>query len=352
MIPSHPQSKDPAGTIRISSPAPPPYHPPSAPLAKPIAIPATDGKLGSPFLRAYAPALERHGIPRETFLSFLDELNRSVVASPPLRVLGLAGTAVSFVPLHTAQVVGRAVGAAADLAAYGVSKGRAEACLRAANRELFGPRGLEVEIARLEALARLAGMPILDAESGKVDKRAPLLGPLEDLAEVGELGVQERRLRALEQWIEPLDVSLLPQVEVPSGALEKVSAAASERQRRKEEEGLMKKRHKAFEGYEEGSQKARDDYDKDMRKLERKEAKALAKNSDDQRKLDKRLEKVEKKRGKVARGFEEEMGKVEKDRTKDDKEEKGVRKILWLVIRSVDGSSGPSFNSSSPGFIG
>lgn len=348
MKPVYPQSEDHVER-NFSEIAPPPPYQLSAPrLNKPIAIPATNAKLGSPFLRAYAPVLAQYGLPSESFLSFIDELNRVVVASPPLKILGLAGTIVSFVPLHTAQMVGHAVSGAADLATYGLSKGRTEICLREANRDLFAPRGLKVEIAKLDALAKLAGMPILDAASGKIDKKAPLLGPLEDISQLGSLGVQQRRLQALEPWIEPLSVSLLPQIETPSYILGKMSAGASERQRRKGEENLLRSRRKALEGYEESSRKAQEDYDKDMSKLDRKEAKAHAKKSDDPNKLDKRLQKVERKREKATREYEEEIEKLEKDRLKDDKEEKGVRKILWLVIRNVADPSGPGPNPDVP----
>lgn len=328
---------------------PPPYVLSTAPrLRKPIAIPATNAKLGSPFLRAYPPLLAQYGLAGEDFLTFLDDLNRVAVANPPVQILGLAGTILGFVPLHTAQLVGHVVKTAADVATYGISRGRTEHCLREANRDVFAPRGLKVEIAKLDALAKLAGIPILDAESGNIDKKAPLLEPLEDAFELNSLGVQQRRLRALEPWIEPLELALLPDVNVPSGVLGRLSAAASERQRRKGEERLMKGRKKAFEGYNEDTNEAQEDYDKDMRKLERREAKARAKKGDDSEKLDKRLQKVERKREKAIEDYEKERDKVEKHRLKDDKEDKGIRKIMWLVIRNVGDPSGLGPNPDVP----
>jgi hypothetical protein len=151
------------------------YHPtPSSSLTQPIAIPATTSTLGSPFLRAYPIELEAFGIPTSDFLSFLDELNRLMVVSPPVRVLGLAGNIVGFVPSATAQIVGGAVNAAATLTQYGMSKGRSELFIRESNEKLFGPRGLKVNIVKVEVVARVASIPILNAD-GKVAKDANFL---------------------------------------------------------------------------------------------------------------------------------------------------------------------------------
>ena len=68
-------------------------------LDKPIAIPSTTSILGSPFLRAYPTALQSFDILPKQFLEFLDSLNVVMVKSPPLQVLGLAGTVVSFCAL-------------------------------------------------------------------------------------------------------------------------------------------------------------------------------------------------------------------------------------------------------------
>ena len=58
-------------------------------LEKVVAIPATSPKLGSPFLRAYPPALEQFGIPQDVFLDFLDGLNR--VAGESQKLNGRTG---------------------------------------------------------------------------------------------------------------------------------------------------------------------------------------------------------------------------------------------------------------------
>ena len=307
------------------------------PLQKPIAIPATQDKLGSPFLRAYPPVLEEYGLSREVFLRFIDDFNRVTVSSPPVQILGLAGSVVGLVPLATAQIVGGSVEAAARLSTVAISKGRGELCIRKANEELFGPHGLKLEVARLDALARIANIPILEAD-GKIDKKSPLLEPIEDPLEFDTVSAQQRRLRSLEGWIQHLDITPLPEQHVPDNVMSKMHAAASERQRERGEKKMVKDRRKAQEDYDKDSRKAQEDYEKDMRKLGKEEEKVRRKESPD--KIDKKLKKIEKEKEKIAKEYEKEMRKVDKDRRKDDKEEKSMRKILWILIRNVDDTSG------------
>ncbi|KAJ4258850.1 hypothetical protein NW762_007937 [Fusarium torreyae] len=308
----------------------------SLPSLKPIAIPATSSKLGSPFLRAFPPILEdRYNFPREVFLRFLDDLNRAAVASPPVQILGLAGGIVSMVPLGTAQIVGNSVNAAANLSTFAMSKSRSELCIRKANKELFMPRGLKLEFAKLDAVARCAQIPILNSE-GKIEKNTMILGPLEDALEQSSMSAQQRRLQALEPWIAPLDLTPLPDLHVPDNFISKMHAATSERQRLKEEKKIEKDRVKAHKDWTKDSRKAQEDYEKEMRKIEKETLKVHKKCAKDPRELEKELKKLNKEREKCEKEYDKEMGKVDKDRQKDDKEEKGVRKVLWLLIRPLD----------------
>ncbi|KAG9499527.1 hypothetical protein J7337_007983 [Fusarium musae] len=305
------------------------------PSEKPIAIPATSSKLGSPFLRAFPPVLEnQYHLPREVFLRFLDDLNRATVASPPVQILGLAGSIVSMIPLHTAQIVGNSVNAAATLSTYAISKSRSEICLSTANKELFMPRGLKAEFAKLDVVAQYARMPILNQE-GKIEKNSMILGPLEDVSAQSPITVQQRRLQALEPWIAPLDLTPLPELHVPDNFVSKMHASTSERQRKKEEKKMTKDRAQAHEDWTEDSRKAREDYEKDMRKIEEDLAKVHRKHADEPRKLERELKKLDREREKCEREYEKEMKKVDKDRRKDDKEEESVRKVIWLLIRPI-----------------
>lgn len=311
----------------------------SAPsLSRLIAIPATEPSLGSPFLRAYPPALAAFDIPRDVFLPFLDRVNRAAVASPPVQVLGLAGSVVSMVPLHTAQAVGGAVNAAARIGAVAVSRGRVEMLLREANRDVFGPRGLRVGVAKLGAVAALAGMPIVGPD-GKIDRRSPVLAPFDDDGgdddhAAHSLSAQQRRLRALAPWTAPLDVEDLPAAAPPSNPLSRMHASASERQRASGERKLLKGRRKAHAEWARERQKAQADHDRRMRELDRDEDKARRKGSD------RDLRRVEERRARAERELARGTDKADRERARGDGEEKGVRRICFLVVTNADGRVG------------
>lgn len=298
-------------------------------LQKPIAIPATTAKVGSPFLRAYPPTIEAFSLPKEVFLRFLDDLNRVAVASPPLKVLGMASNIVGFVPLHEAQIASAAAGAAASIGTYVVSKSRTELYLRKANREIFKPRGLKVEIGKVEALAKIASMPFLD-DDGKLDKETALLNPVQSWELTPTITGQERRLRAFEPWIAQLDLEPLPNIDVPKNPLSKWEASASERQRKKGEKRMMKSRQKA---YKKGPEGVEDKYQKRMAKLDEQAEEAGNTAST------KQARKIEKRRAKAERKHDKRLAKADQAHTKN-KEEKGTRKILWLIIRNLDADSG------------
>lgn len=68
------------------------------------------------FVRAYPPDLLRCGIDQETFLRFIDGLNKSVACNAAVEAVDLAGEAVGAVP--GSEFVGApAVGAALQVAA-------------------------------------------------------------------------------------------------------------------------------------------------------------------------------------------------------------------------------------------
>lgn len=297
-------------------------------LEKIIAIPATSSKLGSPFLRAYPPALNSFGIPQDVFLQFLDHMNRVAVASPPVQVLGLAGNIVGMVPLHTTQIVGGALNATATLTTVAMSKGRVELLLRDANKDIFGPCGLRVRVAKLDAVAQLAGIPILD-ERGRIDPRSPVLGPMEGDMDSEHLSAQQRRLAALAPWISPLAVEDLPTVDQPTNGFSRMHASVSERQRAKEEKKLLKERRKAQDDWKKDSRDARRDFDEAMQKILVEEDEISRQQGP---RAEKNLAKLRRSREKVEREYHEKIQKASRERRKDDGEEKMMRKILFLVV--------------------
>lgn len=68
---------------------------------RPVVIPrvAIAGLMSSPlpFLRAYSPVLQLHGIDEHEFVAFIDYLTVVQQAPAPLQALNVAGTAISFV---------------------------------------------------------------------------------------------------------------------------------------------------------------------------------------------------------------------------------------------------------------
>jgi hypothetical protein len=202
----------------------------SSSTQKPIAIPAINASFDSPFIRAYAPILKSHNLPKESFLTFLDQLNKDIASSPPLQVLDATGGILNSVPiLFPLHWIGSAVSSLANLGSQGVSKSRTDSSIKSANRDIFGPRGLRIEIAKLDALAHVAGIPILDSQ-GKINRQAPLLLQLQnaaadavatgssqgagdgdrDRAQQQEVDVCQRRIQALSPWISELEFDILP----------------------------------------------------------------------------------------------------------------------------------------------
>lgn len=328
----------------------------SSKLGKPIAIPATLAAYGSPFLRAYPPALAAYSIPPSTFLAFLDTLNRVAEKSPPLQALGLAGNVIGFVPSAAAQMAGGIINLTAGVATGVLQHGRTEIELKRANEELFRPRGLKVEIAKTEALAKLAGIPgVLDA-SNKLNKKARLLMPLEpiDMTSTASISGQERRLESMRPWIAELDVTPLPDIDQPTNALSRLTVKANERNRAKGEKKLIEKRGKAAEEFNKESRKARRELDKEMDKIERERDKDLrdvdkkldeadrkGRNADRwERERERILNRFEREKTKVEERYQREIDKADVGSLSDDEEEKNMRKLYWLVIRDINAPSG------------
>lgn len=323
-------------------------------LEKLVAIPSATSKRASQFLRAYPPSLAAFSISESEFLQFLDTLNDVCKTSPPLEVLSIAGSIVGLVPLATAQIVGTAVNLAADVGAGALTYGRSEMELRKANKELFGPRGLKAEIAKLDAVARLTGMPILDA-SGKFNKDLQLLGSIDEVDL--NISITSRRLDAMQPWIAALEMAG-PRVSPTSqNKLSQLNAKIDEKMRVKKEQKMLAKRREVLQDYGEGSKEIQSKVEKDtykveeelgreiekiQREIERSEQKGERKPEKQQEKMDKLQRKLakaheerEKELAKINRGYEKDVGKLEKDKIKGDKEQKKMREILWLTIRKV-----------------
>ncbi|KAI1274863.1 hypothetical protein F5Y07DRAFT_371736 [Xylaria sp. FL0933] len=306
-------------------------------LRKPIVIPATAASLGSPFLRAYPRILEAFQIPREEFLNILDGLNRVAVQSPPIKALGLVGDALGVVPLSTAQVVGLALNSAATIGKVALSKGATEVYLRKVNKEIFAPHGLKMEVAKLEAMARVNKLPILD-HTGRLRDDAQLLRPLLDSHEIQTMSAAQRWLQALEPWVEPLDLETLPPINMDTSLWGRLHTTASEYERKNSEKKILKDRNKALEKHQKEVDKAEEKRAKDLAKLEKKEQKA--RDDSRSRRVDDKLRKIDEKREKTEFKHQGRVEKASEDSRAKDKEAKAMTKVLWLIIRNVHEDSG------------
>ncbi|KAJ3710970.1 hypothetical protein FB446DRAFT_790945 [Lentinula raphanica] len=152
--------------IRTYVPAPseaeaPPYRRDDVPQILPLCIPriSVNANPASAFARGYNAALETVGITPEMFLSFIDGLNLAIVASPPLRIVNVVGQIVGFVPNHWAMIASIIVTTSAQVGMRVLSKTLTDRYLRAANLNLFKPRGLSVRLCTTPAMLRLVAPP-------------------------------------------------------------------------------------------------------------------------------------------------------------------------------------------------
>nr|GAT51644.1 predicted protein [Mycena chlorophos] len=144
---------------------------PSVPaLPLPYCAPQITSGYEAPFSRGYHSALETVDISQEQLLSFIDGLNLAMTASPPLRVVNLAGMVIGFVPYHWAQVASIGMQAGAQVGMRVLSKTLTDRYIRAANKRLFHPRGLSVRICTTAAMQRLVLPPEAIVGSGELSK--------------------------------------------------------------------------------------------------------------------------------------------------------------------------------------
>lgn len=209
---------------------------------RPIAIPQRWPEPSAPFLAAYAPVLLNYGIPAETFHSFLDTLSAFLTAKVSKRAIshasdiaasvgrvpkqlgkdivakakdtgrGIASSAKSGNPMGvvggliggtlgmTVSVALRSVGsifalptaAAIATANPKTPRGRAELYIATANRDWFGPRGLNARLLDTIELTNLLGI----AAAGFLIAAGPAVST----------GNTDEKLKALRRWIADLEV--------------------------------------------------------------------------------------------------------------------------------------------------
>ncbi|KAF5364913.1 hypothetical protein D9758_008148 [Tetrapyrgos nigripes] len=144
----------------------------SRPLPYPLCIPqiSVSAEWDSAFARGYNDELQSVGISQEMLLNFIDGLNLAIQASPPLRVVSLVGTVIGFVPYHWAMIAGAAITTAAQTGMRVISKTLTDRYLRAANLNLFHPRGLSVRLCTTPAMQLLISETDENGETKKKGK--------------------------------------------------------------------------------------------------------------------------------------------------------------------------------------
>jgi len=145
----------------------PPYQR-DAGLPLSLCIPQNGTRFDSPFVRGYNPVLAQTvDISQAQLLSFVDGLNLAMTASPPLRVVNVAGMVIGFVPYHWAIIAGAGMQVAAQTGMRVLSKTLTDRYLRAANLRLFKPRGLSVRLCTTAAMLHL----VANAENRKAKSK-------------------------------------------------------------------------------------------------------------------------------------------------------------------------------------
>lgn len=104
--------------------------------------------------------------------------------------------------------------------------------MKKVNEDFFAPRGLKLELVTSAVLKMTIGF----------DLNAPFVC---ELSESGGLGLQERRLRALEGHLTSLTFNV-PPPSCQTNALERLSAEQVKRQLDKSEKKAIEKREKAY----------------------------------------------------------------------------------------------------------
>lgn len=94
------------------------------------------------FIRAYAPILQNVGIDQETFLDFIDQLNKAVEPSPWISAIDLASLAGHAFPEPIHLLISASALMATQITAEVVSRSKSNAFLDKMNQEFFKPKDL------------------------------------------------------------------------------------------------------------------------------------------------------------------------------------------------------------------
>lgn len=182
-------------------------------LVKPVVIPQLTqstftnimqpvGSSATSYARMYSPSLAQHGISETQFLSFFGGLNFVSTSSQKLQALNLTSGHLAFDPRGAGMAVSMVLSVGMQANQQKVFDSRAAAFLRRANYEFFHLRHLHVQECTTDELRQIAEIP----------SHAPLTTPVS--TDSVRTSVVENRVQAIQPWVAPLQVGVLP-AEIP-----------------------------------------------------------------------------------------------------------------------------------------
>ncbi|KIY51208.1 hypothetical protein FISHEDRAFT_37544 [Fistulina hepatica ATCC 64428] len=210
-------------------------------LSLPFCIPQITSSANAPFARGTNDVLlDVLGLSETDWLRFLDGLNLAIVASPPLRIVNVAGMALGLVPYHWAILAGIALQVSSRTAMAVLSKTLTDRYLRAANLNLFHPHGLSARLVTTPALRHLLQGTELETPSktkntlkrvrlgvGGILLRLPVTGQImrSVAGQPPRLGSQgtvlQRRLDLFEGYALPVNLNV-PSPQPPTKAMDHI----------------------------------------------------------------------------------------------------------------------------------
>lgn len=142
------------------------------------------------FIRAYAPILQDVGIDQDTFLDFIDQLNKAVEPSPWITAIDLTSLAGHAFPEPIHLLISASALMATQITAEVVSRSKSNAFLDKMNQEFFKPKGL---IALVVTWKPKVDDGSEDNTTGIIDIDMSVAAPSKKAAEDGAPGMKRRK---------------------------------------------------------------------------------------------------------------------------------------------------------------
>jgi hypothetical protein len=329
----------------------------------PIAIPQMTKGRGMPFMRLNSPALQELGISETEFIEFIDTLNIVSAASPPFKVLDLAGGIIGMVPHHWAQLTSNLLKLTAMGGTAIVSKSRTDGFMLEANQQIFGPKGLRACLITTAALIPSIKFP---------PQKAITLPLTLDIPLESQPSFHNRLLQGLNGYVSHTEATRLPSKKEDISVIDQMSAKQVARDIDKIDKQMYKNAEKQMKKLQKGHQPSTPSLgdessgdtvakppirsrslDRKMRKVEHDIEKVNKKASRKMKDTKHSSDRVEDKRqdallsleSKRERLLEKEAKQKQKSPKKHEKDGKGAdekmtEKLLWIYIDIAFDESG------------